>query len=94
MEVERINLKCNLTEDLAQDGSEWMNIIRVADPNTNGTRSQGFDDDDDNDDELKGLLVRLMPQSSRLVPHVLGNFNTSTHILTFQNIAAFQCNSR
>ena len=37
--------KCNLSEDLAEDRSEWRNIIRVADPNIVGT--QGFDNDDE-----------------------------------------------
>ena len=39
MNVVKIDLKkCNLCEDLAQDRSEWRNIIRVADPSIVGTR--------------------------------------------------------
>ena len=39
MEVLKIDMKtCNLSEDLAQDKSEWRNTICVADPNTVGTR--------------------------------------------------------
>ena len=39
MEVVKINTKkCNLSEDLARDRSEWRNRICVADPNIVGTR--------------------------------------------------------
>ena len=38
-EVVRLDLKkCNLSEDLAPDRSEWRNIIHVEDPNIDGTR--------------------------------------------------------
>ena len=39
MEVVKIDMKkCSLSEDLAQDRSEWRNRIRVADLNIVGTR--------------------------------------------------------
>ena len=39
MEVVKIDMKkCNLSEDLAQDRSEWRNKICVADPNIVWTR--------------------------------------------------------
>ena len=45
MEIVKIDLKmCNLSEDLAQDRSEWRNKIHVVDHNTGGTND---DDDDD-----------------------------------------------
>ena len=38
-DVIKMNIrKCNLSENLAQDRSEWRNKIRVADPNIVGTR--------------------------------------------------------
>ena len=39
MRVVKIDLKkCNLSEDLAQDRSEWRNRIHIANPNIVGTR--------------------------------------------------------
>ena len=50
MEVVKIDLKkCNLSEDLAQNRSEWRNRIHIANPTYLG---QGSNDDDD-DDVLK-----------------------------------------
>ena len=38
MEVVKIGMKCNLSEDLAEDRSEWRNRICGADPDIVGTR--------------------------------------------------------
>ena len=37
-EIVKIDLKCNLSEDLAQDRSKWRNVIHVADKDMVGTR--------------------------------------------------------
>lgn len=45
IKVVRLDLKkCNLSEDLAQDRSEWKNRVYVVNPNK---IEKGFDDDDD-----------------------------------------------
>ena len=51
MEGVKIDLKCNLSEDLDQDRSEWRKRIYVAD-RTPTQLVQGFDGDDDDRDKV------------------------------------------